>query len=97
MLFPCYFAGFLLFSPKGSVTGCDSSLACEFCYLIVYFNSRSCIFFPANIITTTVCSNRCADALVGYRNSSLNRLYIVHGGKILLIIIIIFQCPLFFL
>ena len=25
-LFSCFFAGFLLFSPKGSVTGCDSSL-----------------------------------------------------------------------
>ena len=29
-LFSCFFAGFLLFSPKGLVTGCDSSLAWEF-------------------------------------------------------------------
>ena len=34
-------------------------------------------------------SNWCAEALVAYRNSLLNRLSIVHGGKILIIIIII--------
>ena len=27
-LFSCFLAGFLLFSPKGSVTRCDSSLKC---------------------------------------------------------------------
>ena len=37
--FSCFFAGFLLFSPKGSVTGCDSSLG-SFCYSPVYFFSR---------------------------------------------------------
>ena len=35
------------------------------------------------------CSNRCAEALVAFRNSLLNHLNIVHGGKILTIIIII--------
>ena len=35
-----------------------------------------------------LCSNRCAEALVAYRNSLLNRLNIDHGGKILTIIII---------
>ena len=30
-LFSSFFSGFLLFSPKGSVTGCDSSLE-SFCY-----------------------------------------------------------------
>ena len=38
-LFSHFFAGFLLFSPKGSVTGCDSSLR-SFCYPPVYFLSR---------------------------------------------------------
>ena len=35
------------------------------------------------------CSNGCAKAIVAYRNSLLNRLSIVHGGKILTIIITI--------
>ena len=38
-LFSCFLAGFLLFSPKESVTGCDSSLG-SFCYSPVYFLSR---------------------------------------------------------
>ena len=50
-LFSCFFAGFLLFSAKGSVTGCDSSLG-SLQLLKVYFISRSCIYFPATIITT---------------------------------------------
>ena len=49
--FSCFLAGLLLFSPKVSVTGCDSSLG-SFCYSPVYFSSRSCIFFPATVITT---------------------------------------------
>ena len=40
----CLFTGFLLFSPKGSVTECDSSLG-SFYYSPVYF-------IPATIITT---------------------------------------------
>ena len=36
MLFSCFLAGFLLFSSKWSVTGCDSSLG-SFCYSIAYF------------------------------------------------------------
>ena len=39
MLFSCFFVGFLLFSPKGSATGYDSSLG-SFCYSPVYFLSR---------------------------------------------------------
>ena len=46
-----FFAGFLFYSPIGSVTGCDSSLG-SFCYSPVFLISRSCIFFPAAIITT---------------------------------------------
>ena len=38
-LFFCLFAAFLLFSPMGSVMGCDSSLG-SFCYSPVYFLSR---------------------------------------------------------
>ena len=49
-LFSCFFAGFLLFSSKGSVTGCDFSLG-SFCYSPVLFISRSFVFFPASIIT----------------------------------------------
>ena len=40
-LFYCFFAEFLLFSPNGSVTGCDFSLE-SFCYSRVYF-LRVCI------------------------------------------------------
>ena len=39
MLFSCFFAGFLLFSPKVSVTGCDSSLG-SFYYSPVSFLLR---------------------------------------------------------
>ena len=38
-LFSHFFTEFLLFSPNGSVTGCDSSLG-SFCYSPVYFLSR---------------------------------------------------------
>ena len=79
---PVCFAGFLLFSSKGSDTGCDSSLG-SFCSLKVYFLSRSCFW----LLLLRLCSNRCAEALVAYRSSILNRLNIVHGGKILTIII----------
>ena len=41
-LFSCYFAGFLLFSPKGSVAGCDSSR--DFYSQCTSF--RVCIFLP---------------------------------------------------
>ena len=43
------FARFVLFSPNGSVTGCDYSHG-SFCYSQVYFISSSCISFPATII-----------------------------------------------
>ena len=51
-LFSCFFALFLLFSPKRSVTRCDSSLGGG-----VYFQCTSfrvCIFISATIITTVV-------------------------------------------
>ena len=79
-IFPCFFfAGFLLFSPKGSVTGCDSSLG------RLHFAYASS--FP--LLLLRLCSNRCDEALLAYINSLLNRLSIVHGGKISTIIIII--------
>ena len=43
-LFSCFFAGLRLFFPKGSVTGCDSSLG-SFCYSPVYFLSRTHLHF----------------------------------------------------
>ena len=43
-LLSCFFAGFLLFSPNGSVTGCDSSLG-RFCYSPVYFISRMRLYY----------------------------------------------------
>ena len=50
-----------MFSPKGSVPECVSSLM-SFCYSPVYFLSR-----------IRLCSNRtCADAPVVYRRSHLN-------------------------
>ena len=49
-----------------------------------------CIFILATIITSMQkLTNWCAEALVAYRNSLLNRLSIVQGVKILTIIIII--------
>ena len=41
------------------------------------------------LLLLRLCSNRCAEALVAFIHSLLNRLGIVHGGKILTIIIII--------
>ena len=43
------------------------------------------------LLLLRLCSNRCAEAIVAYRNSLLKRLNIVHGSKILTIIIM-FQC-----
>ena len=60
-LFSCFYAGFLLFSPKGSVTGCDSLLA-SFCYLKVYVISRSYILFRVLLLRLGI--NRCAVSLV---------------------------------
>ena len=44
LLFSCFFTGFLLFSPKGSVMGCVSSLR-SFCYSPVCFLSRMHLHF----------------------------------------------------
>ena len=41
------------------------------------------------LLLLRLCNNRCAEALVAYRNSLLNRLNIGHGGKIPTIMIII--------
>ena len=66
--FSCLFAGFLMFTLKGSVTGCDSSLR-SFCYyrMIIHFAFLHLVSgyyycdcvkigvlrpFPATIITT---------------------------------------------
>ena len=43
------------------------------------------------LLLLRLCSNRCAEALLAYTSSLLNRLNIVHGCKILTIIIIIFR------
>ena len=62
-LFFCFFAGFFLFSPKGSVTGCDFSLS-SFCYSKVYFISRRASSF--RLLLLRLWSNRCGEALVVY-------------------------------
>ena len=70
-LFSCFFAGFLLFSPKGSVTGCDSSLG-SFCYsLVTSFRVHASSF---RLLLLRLCGNRCAEALVIYRNSLMGLL-----------------------
>ena len=53
-LFSCFFSGFLLFSPKGSVTGCDSSIG-SFCYSriilhIVFMHLRSGYYYYYYVI-----------------------------------------------
>ena len=63
MLLSCFLAGFQLFSPKGSVTGCDSSLT-SFCYTPLS-SFRLCIFF--RLLLLRIRSNRCAEALVVYK------------------------------
>ena len=50
---------------------------------------------PSWLLLLRLCSNRCVEALVAFRNSLLNRWNVVHGGKILTIIIIIFLPKLF--
>ena len=50
-LFFCFFAGFLLFSLKESVTGCGTSLWVSF-ILECNFISHLYIFLVANVITT---------------------------------------------
>ena len=47
--------------PKGSVTGCDSSLG-SFFYFKVYFSSHSCILFRLQLLRLG--SNGCAVSLV---------------------------------
>ena len=44
MLFSCLFSGFPLFSPMGSVTGCDFLIG-SFCYSPLYFLSRMHLLF----------------------------------------------------
>ena len=46
-----------------------------------------CVLRPSWLLLLRLCSNRCAEALVAYRNSLLNRFNIVQGGKILTIMI----------
>ena len=76
-LFFSFFAGFLLFSPKGSVTGCDSSLE-SFCYSPVYFLSRMhlhfCYYYYDYVVIGVLRSLRLI------RNSLLNRLCSVLWG-----------------
>ena len=49
--FSCFFAGFLLFSPKGSVMDVYPHLGVSV-ILELFFFLYSCIFFQATIITT---------------------------------------------
>ena len=50
----------------------------------MYLITGACIFFYKKmLLLILLCSNRFAEALVAYRNSLLNRLNIVHGGKFL--------------
>ena len=60
--------------------------------LVVSINKKCTPFHvlesSSRLLLLRLCSNMCAEALVAYRNSLLNRLNIVHGGKILTIIII---------
>ena len=71
-LFFCFFAGFLLFSSKGSVKACDSSLG-SFCYSPVYFLSHVHLHY-AYYYYDYVVIGVLAEALLVYRNSLLNRL-----------------------
>ena len=85
-LFSCFFAGFILFSPKGSVTGCDSSLG-SFCHSPVYFLLRmhlhSGYYYYDNVVVGVL------RPLMVFRNSLLNRLTAVKAVKQLKIIIMV--------
>ena len=59
-LFSCFFAVFLLFSSKGSVTGCDSSLG-SFVILTVLPFSHASSF---RLLLLRLCNNMCAEALL---------------------------------
>ena len=72
MLFSGFFAGLLLFSPKGSVTGCDSLLG-SFCHSPVYV----LLFAYASsfrLLLLRLCNNRCAEALGVYQKFSFGGL-----------------------
>ena len=72
--------------PRGSVTGCDS-LAGEFLLFSSALPSAYASSFP--LLLLPLFSNRCADALMVYKNSFLNRLTAVLKRLSNLIIIII--------
>ena len=61
-LFSCFFAVFRLFSHKGSVTGCDSSLG-SFCYsrMIFHFEVHAS---SERLLLLRLCNNGCAEALI---------------------------------
>ena len=70
-----------------------SLLHFAFLHLLFGYYYYDCVVIgvmrPSWLLLLRLCSNRCDEALVAYRNSLLNRWNIVHGGKILTIIIII--------
>ena len=70
--FSCFFAGFLLFSPKGSCSHGMWLLAWEF----LLFSSALPLAYASSfrLLLLRLCSNRCAEALVIYTNFILNRL-----------------------
>ena len=70
MIFSCFFAGFLLFHHKGSVTGCDSSLG-SFYYSPVHFAFMylHSLYYYYNY--------GCAEAIVAKMKFAIDRLYCV--------------------
>ena len=72
-----------MFSPKRSVTGCDSSLGSLFKSVLHFaFLHLLSGYYYYDYVVIGVLRN------VAYRNLLLKRVNIVHGGKILTIIII---------
>ena len=60
-----------MFSPKGSATGCDLLLGVSVILQRTSFRVHASSF---RLLIVRICGNICAEALVVYRNSLLNRL-----------------------
>ena len=71
-LFLFFFVGFLLLSPKGSVTGSATPrLGVSAILQCISYHVHASYF---RLLLLPMCSNKCVEALVVYRNYLLNRL-----------------------
>ena len=86
---PVSLQDFYCFLPRDQSRDVTSRLGVSINYKCTSFRVLASSF---RLLLVRLCTNRCAEALAAYRNSLLNRWNIVHGVKILTIIILLLFC-----